>query len=167
MYCKICDWLNPWIQRASLVAQLVKNLPAMREIWVRSLAWEDPLEKGKGTHSSTVRHNWVTFTFMDTEGWLYKLIRRFFTAESSGSLTPLLFKSPLYDKRTDSIWFQYFQFSSVTQSCPTLLPHVLQYARLPCPSPTPRAYSNSCPLSWRLKFKRITGLEMQLSIRRS
>ena len=33
----------------------------------------------------------------------YKLIRRFFTAESSRSLTPLLFKSPLYDKRTDSI----------------------------------------------------------------
>ena len=31
---------------ASLVAQLVKNLPAMRETWVRSLGWEDPLEKG-------------------------------------------------------------------------------------------------------------------------
>ena len=31
----------------SLVAQLVKNPPAMREIWVRSLSWEDPLEKGK------------------------------------------------------------------------------------------------------------------------
>ena len=30
---------------ASLVAQLVKNLPAMLEIWVRSLGWEDPLEK--------------------------------------------------------------------------------------------------------------------------
>ena len=32
---------------ASLVAQLVKNLPAMWETWVRSLGWEDPLEKGK------------------------------------------------------------------------------------------------------------------------
>ena len=32
----------------SLVAQLVRNLPAMRETWVRSLGWEDPLEKGKG-----------------------------------------------------------------------------------------------------------------------
>ena len=39
----------PW---ASLVAQLVKNLPAMKETWVRSLGWEDPLEKGKATHSS-------------------------------------------------------------------------------------------------------------------
>ena len=37
---------------ASLVAQLVKNLPAMWETWVRYLGWEDPLEKGKGTHSS-------------------------------------------------------------------------------------------------------------------
>ena len=37
---------------ASLVAQLVKNLPAMQETWVRSLGWKDPLEKGKATHSS-------------------------------------------------------------------------------------------------------------------
>ena len=37
---------------ASLVAQLVKNLPAMQKTWVRSLGWEDPLEKGKATHTS-------------------------------------------------------------------------------------------------------------------
>ena len=36
----------------SLVVQLVKNPPAMWETWVRSLGWEDPLEKGKATHSS-------------------------------------------------------------------------------------------------------------------
>ena len=36
---------------ASLVAQLVKNLPAMQETWIRSLGWGDPLEKGKATHS--------------------------------------------------------------------------------------------------------------------
>jgi len=39
---------------ASLVAQLVKNMPAMQETWVRSLGWEDPLEKGKATHSSVL-----------------------------------------------------------------------------------------------------------------
>ena len=39
-------------QGASLVAQLVKNLPAMQETWVQSLGWEDPLEKGKTTQSS-------------------------------------------------------------------------------------------------------------------
>ena len=37
---------------ASLVAQLVKNPPAMRETWIQSLDWEDPLEKGMATHSS-------------------------------------------------------------------------------------------------------------------
>ena len=37
---------------ASPVAQLVKNPPEMRETWVRSLGWEDPLEKGKATHFS-------------------------------------------------------------------------------------------------------------------
>ena len=39
---------------ASLVAQLVKNPPAMLETWVRSLGWEDPLENRKATHSSIV-----------------------------------------------------------------------------------------------------------------
>ena len=36
------------------MAQLVKNPPAMEETWVRSMVWEDPLEKGKATHSSTL-----------------------------------------------------------------------------------------------------------------
>ena len=34
------------------MAQLVKNLPAVQETWVHSLNWEDPLEKGKASHSS-------------------------------------------------------------------------------------------------------------------
>ena len=38
--------------QASLIAQLVKNLPAMWETWVRFLGWEDPLEKEMATHSS-------------------------------------------------------------------------------------------------------------------
>ena len=36
------------------MAQTVKDLPAMRETWVQSLGWEDPLEKGMATHSSTL-----------------------------------------------------------------------------------------------------------------
>ena len=39
---------------ASLVAQTVKRLPAMRETWLQSLGWEDPLEKEMATHSSTL-----------------------------------------------------------------------------------------------------------------
>ena len=46
----LCSFLI--LTRASLVAQLVKNPPAMRETWVWSLGREDPLEKGKATHSS-------------------------------------------------------------------------------------------------------------------
>jgi len=40
---------HSWV---SLVTQLVKNPPAIRETWVRSLGWDDALEKGKATHSS-------------------------------------------------------------------------------------------------------------------
>ena len=62
-YLLQCSW-------ASLVAQLVKNLPAMRETWVLSLGWENPLEKGKlptavfwpgefhGLHSPRGRKEW-------------------------------------------------------------------------------------------------------------
>ena len=65
--------------RASQVALVVKNLPAMQETWVRSLDWEDPPEKGKATNSSIlawrilghrVGHNWTNFTFTwITELW--------------------------------------------------------------------------------------------------
>ena len=52
-----------------------------------------------------------------------------------------------FETQNNSLYWD-FQFSSVTQSCPTLCdPHGLQHARLPCPSLTPRVYSNSCPLS--------------------
>ena len=44
-------YVSKW---ASLVAQTVKHLPAMRETWVRSLGWEEPLEKEMATYSSTL-----------------------------------------------------------------------------------------------------------------
>ena len=46
---------NPW---ASLVAQLVKNLPAMQETLVQFLGQENPLEKGQATHSSILGLPW-------------------------------------------------------------------------------------------------------------
>ena len=75
---------------ASLVAQLVKHLPAVQETWVGSLGWEDPLQKGKATHSSIlvwriawsiqsmgsqrVRCDWATFifTFFHFHEWKLK-----------------------------------------------------------------------------------------------
>ena len=50
---------------ASLVAQMVKNLPAMQETWVRYLGWEDPLEEGMATHSSILAWGIP----MDQEAW--------------------------------------------------------------------------------------------------
>ena len=43
---------GPVVREASLIAQLVKNPPAMQETLAQFLGWEDPLEKGKATHSS-------------------------------------------------------------------------------------------------------------------
>ena len=50
---------------ASLVAQTVKNLPAVQETWVRSLVWEDPLEEGMTTHSIILAGRIP----MDKESW--------------------------------------------------------------------------------------------------
>ena len=61
---------------ASLVAQMVKNLPAMRETWVRSLNWEDPLEEGIAVHSSILawripmdRGAWWAIVHSVTKSW--------------------------------------------------------------------------------------------------
>ena len=72
-FCPVYSLPIPYMW-ASLVAQLVKNLPAMQETWVRSLGWEDPLEKEKDTYSSIlawrvpgsqrVGHDCVAFTFI-------------------------------------------------------------------------------------------------------
>ena len=51
---EICKQLMQLNIGASLVAQMVKHLPAVQETWVRSLGWEDPLEKEMATHSSAL-----------------------------------------------------------------------------------------------------------------
>ena len=78
------------------MAQLVNNLPAMQETTVRSLCWEDPLEKGKATHScilawripwtvqssglQRVRHDCVIFTFT-----FLKLLSSYVVSPGSGT----------------------------------------------------------------------------------
>jgi len=54
-------WDSGWNNIYKVVAQFVKNPPAMRKTWVRSLGWEDPLEKEKATHSSILawRISWT------------------------------------------------------------------------------------------------------------
>ena len=60
---RILAGYSPWGCKsiASLVAQLIKNPPAMQETWVQSLGWKDRLEKGKATHSSILawRISWT------------------------------------------------------------------------------------------------------------
>ena len=55
------DWWLIYIYMASLVAQMIKNLPAMWQTWVQFLVWEDTLEKGTATHSSILvwRISWT------------------------------------------------------------------------------------------------------------
>ena len=67
MDCIVHGVATSWTQLAlhfiwaSVVAQLVKNLPTMWETWVRSLGWEDTLEKGKASHSSILAW-WIPWT---------------------------------------------------------------------------------------------------------
>ena len=71
-----------------LVAQMVKNLPAVRETWVQSLDWEDPLEKGKTSHSSILawRIPWTV------KSWGWRTVRHdflFFPADFCQNQLPL------------------------------------------------------------------------------
>ena len=64
---------------ASLVAQLVKNLPVMQESWVWFLCWEDPLEKGKATHSSILAWKipWTVRDQIVNIRWIIEKAREF------------------------------------------------------------------------------------------
>ena len=109
----------------SLVAQLVKNPPAMQETWVWSLGWEDPLEKGKAIHSSILawRIQWTSPWGCKELDTTEQLSLHFMTA------------------------FNFCCCCSITESCVTLQPGGWQHARLLCPSLSPAVCSNSCPLS--------------------
>ena len=65
--------------------------------------------------------------------------------------TVIIFRNTNIHANIVTVYFIYWkisvQFSSVAQLCLTLQPHELQHVMLPCPSPTPGVYSNSCPLS--------------------
>ena len=123
----------PWVCSRSLliiyfmVAQRLKRLPAMRETQVRSLGQEDPLEKEMVIHSSFLAWR---IPWMEKPGRL----------QSTGS------RRVGHDWATSLYTIHYTQFSCSVVSN-SLWPQGLWYARLPCPSWTPGAYSNSCPSS--------------------
>ena len=106
---------------APLMAQTVKNLPAMQETQFPSLGQKDPLEKRTATHSSILfwRIPWT----VEPDGLQFLGLQRVHI----GSV--------------------YILTCSVAQSCLTLQPHGLQHTRFPYPSQSPRVCSNSCPLN--------------------
>ena len=71
------NWFSTHLNPASLVTQTVKNPPAMRETWVQSLGWEDPLEEGMETHFSVPawripmdRGAWLATVHRITKSWI-------------------------------------------------------------------------------------------------
>ena len=127
--CKvsICNWWNTVFRGASLVAQMVKNPPVLWETWVQSLGLEDSLEEGMATHSSI-------------PVWRIPMDRMPGGIESLGSQRV----------RHDWVTKHSTVHSRSVQSLSRVRLFVTPWtaaARPPCPSPTPRVYSNSCPSS--------------------
>ena len=100
---------NTQSSRASQVAQSLKCVPAMRETWVQSLGWEDPLEKETATHSSILAWR---IPWKEEPGGLQSMGLQSWTELSDFTFT--LTQSSL------DHFFKRVQFSSVAQSCPTL-----------------------------------------------
>ena len=88
-----------------LVAQMVKNLPAMQETWVQALGQEDPLEKGMSTHSTLLAWNIP---------WTEKIDQLQFMGSQR------IRHDRVAHTHINSTVLKSVQFSSVTQSCPTL-----------------------------------------------
>ena len=143
-----------------LVPRLVKNLLALQETQILFLGRDNALEKEMASHSSILawRAPWTEepgrLQFMGLERVRYDW-------ETNFQLS--LFKLP---DLTNQAWKQYSKVNTKEEvtglvvTCTMLLlncsvtsdsfqPHELQHTRLPCPSPSPRACSNSCPLSRR------------------
>ena len=98
-WIKVVEFIKSllYVKRASLVAQMVKNLPAMLEAWVRSLDWEDPLEVGLATHSNIL-------------GWRIPMDRRAWQAiQSTGKQRVghdwVTKHSTAYDKNHTIMWY--------------------------------------------------------------
>ena len=129
---------------ASLVAQLVKNPPAMWETWVRSLGWEDPLEKGKATHSrilawripwtvwsmglQRVEHEWATFTHFLFQNGKMNTFRCFFSLRHlnhkkewnnticSNMNGPRNYHTKWSEPKTDIIWYHLYVESKINNT---------------------------------------------------
>ena len=155
-----------------LVAQLVKNPPAMQDTLFQFLGWEDPLEEGQATHSSLLGLPWwlrwwricLQCGRLPFDSWVRKIpwrrawqpTRIFLPGESSwtkdpGGLQSMGCQRVRHDwvsSAQHSVLFSLLTLLSCSVVSNSLWPRRLQHARLPCPSLSPWVCSNSCPLSW-------------------
>ena len=116
---------------ASLVAQFVKNPSAVRETWVQSLGWEDPLEKGK---------NPLQYSCLDNPHKPRSLVDCSPGGCKGSDTTEQL--SIMHNTYIICVCVRACAVLSPSGMSNSLRPHGLQHARLPCPSPSPRACSN-------------------------
>ena len=120
---------------ASLVAQMVKNLPAMRETWVRSLGWEDPLEKGTATFQYSGLEN-----SMDRGAWR-ATVRGVTKSQTWLSIPSLLCTF----KPLPSCFSKYFSPTRISSLLSLINAHTCQ--KIHQLSLTPTFLSRSCPVS--------------------
>ena len=125
------NWMRPIHGRGFLNGSGVKNSPAVQEIWVQSLDWEDPLEQEMATHSHILAWR---IPWRKEPGRLQPM-------GSQKSRTQLSAYTTSTSTTVSAVHFSRSVVSDYLQA------HGLQHTRPPCPSLTPRVHSNSCPLS--------------------
>ena len=134
---------------------MVKNLPAnpgdIRDVGSNPGSGRSP----GGEHSNPLQYSCLGNP-MDRGAWRATVhgVTKSWTQPSTRMSIPLCRDHIWFTHPSVDSWallhfrFSSVQFSSVAQSCPTLQPHEPQHTRPPCPSPTPGAQSNPCPLCW-------------------
>ena len=145
------DWLDLLAVQGTLKSLLQHHSSKASILW-HSAVFTVQLSHPYMTTRKTIVH--TRWTFVDkVMSLLFNMLSRLvclfrslktFCKESDSKYFRLCM---LYMVSAEYIFVCVFQFSSVAQSCLTLWPHGLQHAKVSCPSPAPRAYSNSCPLS--------------------
>ena len=138
--CKNNNWLCLWM--AASTVKLVLNRLGLSDHWDLSVTWVNFLNSS--IHSTVIFEGQLQIRQCRIYQRGDKPEPLTVLAEQSNTLKPLCVQKA-YAKHSVVVFVQMFSRSVM---CNSLGPQGLQHARLPCPSPSPGAFSNSCPLSW-------------------